>query len=87
MRMFVTPYYASLIEKADHSDPIFAMTVPSPEEIKNEQNSCDPLEEEKFMPVPGLIRRYHDRAVYTATLNCASRCRHCTRRWQIIKGA
>ena len=87
MRMFVTPYYASLIEKADHSDPIFAMTVPSPEEIKNEKNSCDPLEEEKFMPVPGLIRRYHDRAVYTATLNCASRCRHCTRRWQIIKNA
>ncbi|MBR5623654.1 KamA family radical SAM protein [bacterium] len=87
MRMFVTPYYASLIEKADYSDPIFAMTVPSPEEAKSEQNSCDPLEEEKYMPVPGLIRRYPDRAVYTATLNCASRCRHCTRRWQIIKGA
>ena len=85
--MFTTTYYASLIEKANHSDPIFAMTVPSPEEIKNEQNSCDPLEEEKFMPVPGLIRRYPDRAVYTATLNCASRCRHCTRRWQIIKNA
>ena len=85
--VFTTPYYASLIEKADHSDPIFAMTVPSPEEAKSEQNSCDPLEEEKFMPVPGLIRRYPDRAVYTATLNCASRCRHCTRRWQIIKGA
>lgn len=85
--MFTTTYYASLIEKADHSDPIFAMTVPSPEEAKSEQNSCDPLEEEKYMPVPGLIRRYPDRAVYTATLNCASRCRHCTRRWQIIKGA
>ena len=85
--MFTTTYYASLIEKADYSDPIFAMTVPSPEEIKNEKNTCDPLEEEKFMPVPGLIRRYPDRAVYTATLNCASRCRHCTRRWQIIKGA
>ena len=85
--MFTTTYYASLIEKADFSDPIFAMTVPSPEEAKSEQNSCDPLEEEKYMPVPGLIRRYPDRAVYTATLNCASRCRHCTRRWQIIKGA
>lgn len=85
--MFTTTYYASLIEKADYSDPIFAMTVPSPEEAKSEQNSCDPLEEEKYMPVPGLIRRYPDRAVYTATLNCASRCRHCTRRWQIIKGA
>jgi len=85
--MFTTTYYASLIEKASYSDPIFAMTVPSPEEIKNEKKACDPLEEEKFMPVPGLIRRYPDRAVYTATLNCASRCRHCTRRWQIIKGA
>ena len=85
--MFTTTYYASLIEKADYSDPIFAMTVPSPEEAKSEQNSCDPLEEEKYMPVPGLIKRYPDRAVYTATLNCASRCRHCTRRWQIIKGA
>ena len=80
LSMFTTPYYASLIEKADYSDPIFAMTVPSPEEAKSEQNSCDPLEEEKYMPVPGLIRRYPDRAVYTATLNCASRCRHCTRR-------
>ena len=85
LKMFVTPYYASLIEKADYSDPIFAMTVPSPEEAKSEQISCDPLEEEKFMPVSGLIRRYPDRAVYTATLNCASRCRHCTRRWQIIE--
>ena len=87
LKMFVTPYYASLMEKADYSDPIFAMSVPSPEEAVSENDSCDPLEEEKFMPVPGLIRRYPDRAVYTATLNCASRCRHCTRRWQIIKNA
>ena len=87
LEMFTTPYYAKLIRKADFSDPIFAMTVPSPEETRNEKNSCDPLEEEKFMPVPGLICRYPDRAVYTATLDCASRCRHCTRRWQIIKGS
>ena len=86
LKMFTTPYYAKLIKKADFSDPIFAMTVPSPEE-GDAKRDCDPLEEERFMPVPGLIRRYPDRAVYTATLNCASRCRHCTRRWQIIKGA
>jgi lysine 2,3-aminomutase len=85
LKMFTTPYYAKLIKEANFSDPIFAMTVPSPEE-GDAKRDCDPLEEEKFMPVLGLIRRYPDRAVYTATLNCASRCRHCTRRWQIIEG-
>ena len=84
--MAVTPYYASLIRQKDFSDPIFAQCVPSPQEAQDERKECDPLCEEKFMPVPGLIRRYPDRAVFLASSRCAVQCRHCTRRWQIING-
>jgi lysine 2,3-aminomutase len=40
----------------------------------------DPLEEEKDMPVPGLVHRYADRALLIATTTCSMYCRHCTRK-------
>jgi len=79
--MAITPYYASLIQQLDTSDPIFKMCVPQPEELFNP--SClseDPLEENKDMPVPGLVHRYPDRALVIVTTTCASYCRHCTRK-------
>jgi lysine 2,3-aminomutase len=77
----ITPYYASLIQRADSSDPIFAMCVPQPEELFSP--SClseDPLEENEDMPIPGLVHRYPDRALLIVTTTCASYCRHCTRK-------
>jgi lysine 2,3-aminomutase len=41
---------------------------------------ADPLEEDKDMPVPGLVHRYADRALVLATSRCASYCRYCTRK-------
>ncbi|MFH1614193.1 MAG: KamA family radical SAM protein [Planctomycetota bacterium] len=79
--MAITPYYASLIQQLDASDPIFRMCVPQHEELFNP--SClseDPLEENKDMPVPGLVHRYPDRALVIVTTTCASYCRHCTRK-------
>ena len=77
----ITPYYASLIQQPDTSDPIFQMCVPQSGELLSP--SClseDPLEENEDMPVPGLVHRYPDRALVIVTTTCASYCRHCTRK-------
>ncbi len=77
----ITPYYASLIQRPDTSDPIFQMCVPQPEELFSPSwLSEDPLEENEDMPVPGLVHRYPDRALVIVTTTCASYCRHCTRK-------
>jgi lysine 2,3-aminomutase len=79
--MAITPYYASLIQKPDTSDPIFRMCVPQLSELDNPAClSEDPLEENEDMPVPGLVHRYPDRALLITTTTCASYCRHCTRK-------
>ncbi len=77
----ITPYYAGLIEVLDPTDPIFAQSVPQPDELYDPP--ClrdDPLEEDEDMPVPGLVHRYPDRALLLATTTCAMYCRHCTRK-------
>ena len=77
----VTPYYASLIARADASDPIFQMCVPQPVELCDPAFlKEDPLEENDDMPVPGLVHRYPDRALFIVTTTCAAYCRHCTRK-------
>jgi lysine 2,3-aminomutase len=40
----------------------------------------DPLGEETYSPVPGLIHRYPDRALIISTTECFSYCRFCTRK-------
>jgi len=79
--MAITPYYASLIRRADISDPVFKMSVPNIQELSD--ISClsdDPLEEHRDMPVPGLVHRYRDRVLLIATTMCSMYCRHCTRK-------
>lgn len=77
----ITPYYASLIKKTDDTDPIFRMSMPQDREMWNPPFLReDPLEEERDMPVPGLVHRYPDRALFIATSACAMYCRYCTRK-------
>jgi len=77
----ITPYYASLIERADASDPIFAMAVPQAAELHDPPYlRDDPLAEDHFMPVPNLVHRYPDRSLLLVTSTCATYCRHCTRK-------
>ncbi len=79
--MAITPYYASLIRRADDTDPIFRQCVPHPGELHNpDWLREDPLEETACSPVPGLIHRYPDRALILAHTACAVYCRHCTRK-------
>lgn len=80
----VTPYYAGLIRRADQSDPIYRQSMPATDEFRSHsgtRQTRDPFgEQQTCSPVPGVIRRYRDRAVILVSVDCAAHCRHCTRR-------
>ena len=81
LRMAVTPYYLSLINLEDPYDPIRKQAIPTDRELFfAPYENADPLAEEEYSPVPGLIHRYPDRALLLVTDQCAMYCRHCTRR-------
>ena len=77
----ITPYYLSLMDPADESDPLRRQCFPHPDEIRFSLGGVDdPLGEERNMPVPGLVHRYADRCLILATNACATYCRHCNRK-------
>ena len=77
----VTPYYLSLMDISDPMDPLRRQCYPDPQEIHFSLGGVDdPLEEQRDMPVPGLIHRYTDRCLIMATNVCAMYCRHCNRK-------
>ncbi len=81
-KLAIAPYYFSLIDPDDPSDPIRLQAIPSPAELENPSGFEleDPLEEDKDMPVPGLTHRYPDRALLITTHVCTMYCRYCTRK-------
>ncbi len=82
----VTPYYMSLIYDAEPDAPIRRTMIPtSGEMIITEAEKADPLDETGSSPVPGIIHRYPDRALFTVTQFCSSYCRYCTRSHSVGK--
>lgn len=79
-KVAIPPYYFSLIDVDNPSDPIRLQSVPSPLEASSGFELDDPLEEGKDSPVPGLTHRYADRALLITTPNCSMYCRYCTRK-------
>ena len=81
LRMAITPYYLSLIDLNDPTDPIRLQSIPTGFEVeKCAADLDDPLHEDTDSPVPGLTHRYPDRALLLLTDQCSMYCRHCTRR-------
>ncbi len=82
--MAVTPYYAALIRQPSDADPIFRLCVARAAEL-DDPIFCeaDPFHEASHEEAPGLIRRYRDRALVLVTLQCATYCRHCTRKHRV----
>lgn len=79
--MAITPYYLSLINEEDASDPLALQCIPDIREIEFSADcSADPLNEEGSMPAPELIHRYPDRALALVSKTCAIYCRHCNRK-------
>ncbi|MBN2725183.1 MAG: lysine 2,3-aminomutase [Deltaproteobacteria bacterium] len=79
--MSVTPYYMSLIDPDNKSDPVRAQSIPTILETHVHMGDLlDPLDEEADSPVHGLTHRYPDRVLMLITNVCSMYCRHCTRR-------
>jgi lysine 2,3-aminomutase len=75
----VTPTIRALIEAPD--DPIGRQFIPSPEElITGPHENPDPIGDDKFSPVKGVVHRYPDRALLKPLLVCPVYCRFCFRR-------
>jgi lysine 2,3-aminomutase len=83
----ITPYYLSLIDKANPRDPIKMQCIPSLQEgMSYPEIEDDPLGEERDSILPGLVHRYPDRVLLTLTNICPVYCRHCTRKRQWRNG-
>ena len=80
-RMAITPYFASLMDPDDPACPIRMQAVPSLNEtIIQSWETKDPLGEDRDSPVPHIVHRYPDRALFLVTRQCAMYCRHCVRK-------
>jgi len=73
--------FVQRIEKGNWQDPLLRQIWPSAfEEAQTEGFVADPLHEEEFNPVPGLLHKYQGRVLLTAAPHCAIHCRYCFRR-------
>jgi lysine 2,3-aminomutase len=79
--MLVNPYYLGLITA--HGDPLWRQAIPDPRELEDTVCPEDPLAEEELSPVPNLVHKYPDRALFLVSSQCAMLCRFCTRKRKV----
>jgi lysine 2,3-aminomutase len=82
-RIGITPYYASLMDRAHPKCPIRMQVVPlGVEENVSPGEYVDPLGEDglKGEGTACIVHRYPDRVLFLALDRCAIYCRHCNRR-------
>jgi lysine 2,3-aminomutase len=77
----VSPAMARLIDRTDPADPIAAQFLPDPRELVTlADEAADPVGDNTFSPVRGIVHRYPDRVLLKITHTCAVYCRFCFRR-------
>lgn len=79
----ITPHLRRLINKG--SDAIRKQFIFSGLKYrgKNKFLSCDPLNEDKFVPIKGIVHKYINRILWKVSNECAAHCQFCTRRRQV----
>ena len=81
LSMAITPYFASLLDPQRPNCPLRRQCVPTfRESYISPYDMIDPCGEDKDSPVSGIVHRYPDRVLLLITDQCATYCRHCTRR-------
>lgn len=76
----ITPYYLGLITSLDQHHPLRKCVIPSSLELEtNPDEYEDPLNEEAYSPVKGIVHKYSDRVLFLVTNFCSNNCRYCTR--------
>ena len=83
----ITPAMADLIDPSDPRDPIARQFVPDARELEQSpQESRDPIGDDAFSPVEGIVHRYPDRVLLKIVNACAVYCRFCFRREMVGPG-
>jgi lysine 2,3-aminomutase len=77
----INPYYLSLIKY--QGDPIWLQCVPDEKELEDIDAEEDPLHEDDMSPVPNIVHRYPDRALFLVNSQCGLYCRFCTRKRKV----
>ena len=79
--LLITPIYLRLLKKEKTSGPIHKQFIPTIQELNiTSEELSDPIGDNKYNPLKGLIHRYRDRALIWPTGNCAVHCRFCFRK-------
>ena len=79
----ISAYYLDLIKKT--GVPLWKQAVPDIRELEDSTGLIDPLDEENLSPVPFLVHKYPDRALFLVCNECAMYCRFCTRKRKVGK--
>ena len=73
--------FIARMRPGDPGDPLLRQVLPLGLEHEDAPGSReDPLAEQKFLSAPGLLKKYHGRALLVAAGTCAVNCRYCFRR-------
>ncbi len=73
--------FVSRMRKGDPHDPLLRQVLPLTAEARPQPGfSDDPVGDLASMTVPGLLHKYHGRALLITTGACAVHCRYCFRR-------
>jgi lysine 2,3-aminomutase len=83
----VTPEVLELLRSADPGDPIARQFVPDPRELDaRPEESSDPIGDDAYSPVKGIVHRYPDRVLLKPIHVCPVYCRFCFRREKVGPG-
>ena len=75
------------IENPEH-DPVGRQYIPSVKELDvKPHEEADPISDNLYSPVNGIVHRYPDRVLFKVTNVCAVYCRYCFRREMIGAGS
>jgi EF-P beta-lysylation protein EpmB len=73
--------YVSRMRRGDPDDPLLRQVLPLGAELHEQSGFvADPLGEREALRAPGLLHKYHGRALLITTSACAVHCRYCFRR-------
>lgn len=73
--------YAARMRRGDAHDPLLLQVLARGDELAPAPGfTDDPLQEDRFVPVPGVLQKYHGRVLLMVTGACAVHCRYCFRR-------
>lgn len=84
----ITPDMATLIDRSDSRDPIARQFVPTDAELVTApEERADPIGDQRFSPLKGIVHRYPDRVLLKPSHVCPVYCRFCFRREQVGPGS